>query len=607
MCGIIGLISDGGVQPTLLAGLKRLEYRGYDSAGIAVMGKGELGIRKREGKIGELGQELHREPVEGEVGIGHTRWATHGAPNSDNAHPHTSCEGKFALVHNGIIENFRSLRKELRNRGHRFSSETDTEVLVHLIEEYEGSLEERVICSLQRVEGTFAVAALSLEEPDKIVAARRRSPLVVGTEKGERVLASDIPAILNHTREVYFMEDDEIAILTPERVEFTDMERREIDKEASTIDWDPISAQKGGYKHFMLKEIHEQAQTLGDTVRGRMTTLGKLSLDEGQLSAERVENIRRIHIVACGTSSYAARVSKYIWEDFLDLPIEVELGSEFRYRNPPLDEDSLVIGISQSGETADTLAGLEKAREKGAYILSVPNVLGSTITRRSDAVFYTHAGPEIGVASTKAFTSQLAALVLLGLELGRIRGTVSGPTRDQVLDELSRGPNLLQQILDQEAEVESLAGEFYQKDHFLFLGRDVLYPIALEGALKLKEISYIHAEGYPAGELKHGPIALIDEDMPVLALVTRKSVYDKVFSNIEEVKARKGTVIVVTDAITEEIESVADRTLLLPQTERCLLPLLYVIPLQLLAYHIGVLRGTDVDQPRNLAKSVTVE
>ena len=607
MCGIVGFIGDREVQPILLDGLKRLEYRGYDSAGIAILGNGELGIRKREGKIADLEEELHREPVAGTVGIGHTRWATHGAPSTLNAHPHVSCDGKIALVHNGIIENYRELKQDLLEKGHHFSSDTDTEVMVHLIGETTGSLEDRVSRSLDKVNGTFAVAVVSLEEPGKIVAARRGSPLVVGAENGERVLASDIPAILEHTRDVYFLEDNEIVTMTEDGVEITDLQGKKVDKNPQHIDWDPISAQKEGYKHFMLKEIHEQPEAVGDTIRGRSAVNDGLQLEQGELNPARVREAKRIHIVACGTSSYAARVAKYLWEDYVDLPIEVELGSEFRYRNPLLDEESLVIGISQSGETADTLAGLEKARSKGAYILSVPNVVGSTITRRSDGVFYTHAGPEIGVASTKAFTSQLAALVLLGLELGRIRGKVSRETRETATQELSRAPKLIQQILDQEGEVEELAREFYQKEHFLYLGRDVLYPIALEGALKLKEISYIHAEGYPAGELKHGPIALIDEDMPVVALITRESVYDKVFSNIEEVKARKGTVLVVTDLVTDEVRSIADRLLVLPQATRSLLPLLFVVPLQLFAYHIGVLRGTDVDQPRNLAKSVTVE
>ncbi len=606
MCGIIGFLGSKDVQPILLSGLKKLEYRGYDSAGVAVLGEEGLSIDKKAGKISNLEDRLKHNPLQGSLGIGHTRWATHGPPTRKNAHPHQGCENAIALVHNGIIENYRPLKKELLSRGHELTSQTDTEVLAHLIEEEEGPLKERVRNALSRVEGSYALAVVSVEEPDKIVAARQGSPLVMGTKQGDStgMLASDIPAILDYTRDVIFLQDEQIARIEKGEIEVTDFRGDPVDPERRHIDWDPISAQKDGYKHFMAKEIHEQPRSVGDTIRGEEESL---SLDEGEIKPEEINEINKIFILACGTSYYAGMVAKYIWGEFLDLPIEVELGSEFRYRASAVDERSLTIGISQSGETADTLAALEKARDAGSTVISVPNVLGSSITRKSDAVFYIRAGPEIGVASTKAFTSQLAALIQLGCRLGSLRGELGEERKREILEELSRAPNLIREILEREGEVESLAEKFFRKDNFLYLGRNVLYPVALEGALKLKEISYIHAEGYPAGEMKHGPIALIDEDMPVVGLITQNSVYDKIFSNIEEVKARKGEVIIFTDLLTEEIESVADHVFELPETGLGLVPILFVIPLQLLSYHIGVLRGTDVDQPRNLAKSVTVE
>ncbi|MCF7875856.1 glutamine--fructose-6-phosphate transaminase (isomerizing) [Candidatus Bipolaricaulota bacterium] len=607
MCGIIGYRGEREAQPVLLNGLKKLEYRGYDSAGVAIMGNDGMGIEKMAGKITRLEDALVKSPKSGKVGIGHTRWATHGEPNNVNAHPHQGCGNDYGLVHNGIIENHRQLRKRLEQRGHQFSSSTDTEVLIHLVEEGEGPLEEKVRSALKKVEGTFAIAVVSADQPEKIVGARRGSPLVVGSTDNEDFIASDVPAILDYTREITYLEDNQVVVLSRTGVELTDLEGKPATPETKMIDWDPVAARKEGYKHFMLKEINEQPQAVGDTIRGRNFKDGGLRMDEGGLEEADIANKEKIFIVACGTSYYAGRVAKYVWEDFLNIPIEVEIGSEFRYRHPPLDENSLVIGISQSGETADTLAGLEKAGEKGATVASVINVLGSTITRRSDAVLYTHAGPEIGVASTKAFTSQLAALTLLGLEVARIRGDIDDNEAEEIAERLNRTPALLEEQLKEEERIEELAEVFYEKEDFLFLGRDVLYPVALEGALKLKEISYIHAEGYPAGELKHGPIALIDEKMPVVALITKNSVYDKVYSNIEEVRARKGKVIVLTDEITDETEDIADELIPLPRTDKILTPLIFTVPLQLLAYHIGVLRGTDVDQPRNLAKSVTVE
>ncbi len=607
MCGIIGYRGEREAQPVLLNGLKKLEYRGYDSAGVAIIGDGSIGMEKMAGKIAQLEDALVKSPKSGKVGIGHTRWATHGEPNDVNAHPHQGCGNDYGLVHNGIIENHRQLRRELEERGHHFSSDTDSEVLIHLVGEAEGPLEEKLRAALSRVEGTFALAVVSVNEPDKIVGARRGSPLVVGSTGDEAFVASDVPAILDYTRDITYLEDNQVVTLTKSGINVTDFEGNPVETTTRRIDWDPVAARKEGYKHFMLKEINEQPQAVGDTIRGRDFRHGGLRMDEGGLEAEEIVKKDKIFIVACGTSYYAGRVAKYVWEEFLNIPIEVEIGSEFRYRNPPLDDTSLVVGVSQSGETADTLAGLENAGEKGATVVSVINVLGSTITRRSDAVLYTHAGPEIGVASTKAFTSQLAALTLLGLEIARLRGNLTEEAAERMADKLNKAPALLEEQLEEEGRIEDLAEVFYEKEDFLFLGRDVLYPVALEGALKLKEISYIHAEGYPAGELKHGPIALIDEKMPVVALITKNSVYDKVYSNIEEVRARKGKVIVLTDEITEETRDIADELIPLPRTEKVLTPLVFTVPLQLLAYHIGVLRGTDVDQPRNLAKSVTVE
>ncbi|MBS3786894.1 glutamine--fructose-6-phosphate transaminase (isomerizing) [Candidatus Bipolaricaulota bacterium] len=607
MCGIIGYRGEREAQPVILSGLKKLEYRGYDSAGVAIIGDEGLGIEKMEGKIAQLEDALVKSPKSGKVGIGHTRWATHGEPNDVNAHPHQGCTDRYGLVHNGIIENHRRLRKELESRDHEFSSDTDTEVLIHLIEEQEGSLEEKVRAALGEVDGTFAIAVVDADTPGKIVGARRGSPLVVGSTDDEQFIASDVPAILDYTKEIIYLEDNQIVSLAGSGIEITDFEGGEAEATTRTIDWDPVAAQKEGYKHFMLKEINEQPQAVGDTLRGRGFTDGGLKMDEGELREKDVAKAEKIFIVACGTSYYAGRVAKYVWEEYLDIPIEVEIGSEFRYRNPPLDENSLVVGVSQSGETADTLAGLEKSREADATIASVVNVLGSTVTRRSDAVLYTHAGPEIGVASTKAFTSQLVALSLLGLEIARMKGKVTVSEAKKAAGKLSRAPGLLQEQLENVDRIKELAEVFYEKDDFLFLGRDVLYPVALEGALKLKEISYIHAEGYPAGELKHGPIALIDENMPVVALITKNSVYDKVYSNIEEVRARKGKIIVFTDELTEDTKSIADELIHLPRADKVLTPLIFTVPLQLLAYQVAVLRGTDVDQPRNLAKSVTVE
>ncbi|MFQ6090102.1 MAG: glutamine--fructose-6-phosphate transaminase (isomerizing) [Candidatus Bipolaricaulia bacterium] len=609
MCGIVGYIGKRRAKEVLLDGLKRLEYRGYDSAGIALIEDGELLVVKRAGKIRELEEVVAGNDFKSNIGIGHTRWATHGRPTDENAHPHHDCRKNLAVIHNGIIENYLGLKEELLRGGHLFVSQTDTEVLAHLFEEhYDGNLEEAVREGLRRVRGAFAIAVIAKDSPGEIVAAKTSSPLVIGLGEGESFLASDIPALLPYTRKVLFLEDGELAVLTAEGVRLSKIDGERVEREPQRIDWDPVTAQKGGYKHFMLKEIHEQPQAVEDTIRGRYSLEeGEVFLEELDLDGPRVGQIKNIYLVACGTSYHAGLVAKYIWQDWLRLPLGVELGSEFRYSNPYIDKNTLVVAVSQSGETLDTLAGVRRAREGGARVISIVNVVGSTLTRESDGVVYTHAGPEIGVASTKAFTAQLAALTLLGIYLGRERGELSPDEARQALKTLAAAPGQIEALLAQEGRVQLLAQQFYDKSDFLYLGRDILYPIALEGALKLKEISYIHAEGYPAGEMKHGPIALIDEQMPVVVLATKNSVYDKVFANIEEVKARKGIVIAFTDEVNRDIERIADRIFEVPYTPEVLTPLLFVVPLQLLAYHIGVLRGTDVDQPRNLAKSVTVE
>jgi glucosamine--fructose-6-phosphate aminotransferase (isomerizing) len=608
MCGIVGYVGERRAKEILLDGLRRLEYRGYDSAGIALIEEGELLIIKRAGKIHSLEESIATNDFKATVGIGHSRWATHGRPTDENAHPHHDCKKNLAVVHNGIIENYLELKEKLLGEGHKFVSQTDTEVLAHLFEEhYHGNLEEAVREGLRRVKGAFAIAVISKEERE-IVAAKTSSPLVIGLGEGENFLASDIPALLPYTRKVLFLNDGEMTVLTADSVRLSNFSGERVEREPQWIAWDPVTAQKGGYKHFMLKEIHEQPQAVEDTIRGRYSLEeGEVFLEELALDRLRVNRIKNVYLVACGTSFYAGLAAKYLWQGWLRLPLSAEIGSEFRYSNPYLDKNTLVVAISQSGETADTLTGVRKAREQGATVISIINVISSTLTPLSNGVVYTHAGPEIGVASTKAFTAQLAALTLLGLYLGRERGELSPDEAREILRTLAVAPGHIEALLAQEERVQRLAQQFYDKSDFLYLGRDILHPIALEGALKLKEISYIHAEGYPAGEMKHGPIALIDENMPVVMLATKNSVYDKVFANIEEVKARKGIVIAFTDEVNKDIKRIADHIFEVPYTPKVSTPLLFVVPLQLLAYHIGVLRGTDVDQPRNLAKSVTVE
>ena len=617
MCGIVGYIGSKKVVPILLEGLKRLEYRGYDSAGLVYIDQEDgddpkLVKHRCEGKLIRLEEMMAEIFATSRIGLGHTRWATHGAPTETNAHPHCDCSGELILVHNGIIENFHSLREELTGKGHTFASETDTEVLVHLIEEYlEDDLPIAVSRALERVEGSYALGVLWTKNPDKIVAARNQSPLVLGVQNGEgSFLASDIPALLPYTKNVVYLDDNEMAVLTRESWEVFSLESgARVDKEVHTITWNAAMAEKSGYKHFMLKEIFEQPQAILNTFRGRIDPeTGQVTLPEMELSTEELASVERISLVACGTSWHAALVGKYWLEKWTGIPVEVDIASEFRYRRLLLDENVLVIPISQSGETADTLAGMRLAKKHNAKIVAICNVVGSTMTREAHGTIYTHAGPEIGVASTKAFTSQLTALFLLTLYLGQIKNTIDADTSKELAAALIDIPTLLDSELPRlKEEIDLLADSFTKCRDFLYLGRGANFPIALEGALKLKEISYIHAEGYPAGELKHGPIALIDRDMPVLALAPKDGVYDKVISNVEEVKARQGRIILVTTRDNNDLKRITEDIIYLPPVHEELNPLFFTIPLQLLAYQIASLRGCDVDQPRNLAKSVTVE
>jgi len=609
MCGIIGYIGNQNSVPILIDGLKRLEYRGYDSAGIAFIQHEKIEVRRCVGKLKNLEMALSGEKLNSTIGIGHTRWATHGRPSEENAHPHRV--GNIVVVHNGIIENYIQLKKELIAEGRHFTSETDTEVIAHLIERHTKrglTLVQAVQEALKEVKGAYAIAVLKEEEPDILVGARNGCPLVAGLAQGGSFLASDIPAILNYTRDVLFLNDEEIIILSTEGIQIVDLEGNPVEKEPSKVMWNPVMAEKGGYRHFMLKEIYEQPRAIMDTLRGRLSyDTGNVYLDEAGLSEDDVKGLKKIFIVACGTSWHAALVAKFMIEEIARLPVEVDVGSEFRYRNPLIDGKSLLIAITQSGETADTLAAMREAKGKGGKVFSVCNVVGSTAARESDGIIYTHAGPEIGVAATKTFTAQLVALYILAIYLGRARGLLSQAEGKNKLETLSQLPNLVEKILEDSDRIEEMARRYFQYTDFLYLGRGPNYPIALEGALKLKEISYIHAEGYPAGEMKHGPIALIDDKMPTVALITRNNVYDKVISNIMEVKARGGKVIAIATDGDEDISAKADDVVYLPQFDHLLTPVLLAIPLQLFAYHIAVLRGCDVDQPRNLAKSVTVE
>ncbi len=601
----------------IVDGLRRLEYRGYDSAGVAVFSdNGQLDIRRASGKLRNLEESIRNKPMAGSFGIGHTRWATHGRPTEENAHPHRDCTGSIVVVHNGIVENYLALRKQLTAEGHTFITETDTEVIAHLVEKYlKGNLEDAVREALKQIKGVFALGVIASQDPRKIVAARSGPPVVIGLGQDEFFVASDVPAVLSHTRDMIFLNDGDIAVLTDSGVKLMDFDGKAVRRQVSHILWDPIMAEKGGYKHFMLKEIFEQPRAIKDTMLGRVgQESGRVFLDEVNISEADFKSFQQIKIVACGTSWHAALAGKFIIERLARLPVEVDYGSEFRYRDPIILPNTLTIVISQSGETADTIAAQREAKLKGSKTLAICNVVGSMITREAAGTLITHAGPEIGVASTKAFTSQITALLILGMYLGQVRGTLSSEGSVTLTQELMRIPGKLEHVLAQTAIYDEMAKHLSKAQDFLYLGRGIHFPIALEGALKLKEISYIHAEGYPAGEMKHGPNALIDENLPVVVMATKdpeseesKVHYEKTVSNIQEVKARSGIVVAVACEGDEEVAKMADHLITIPVTRELLLPLLEMIPLQLLAYHIAVRRGCDVDQPRNLAKSVTVE
>ncbi|MEN3010990.1 MAG: glutamine--fructose-6-phosphate transaminase (isomerizing) [Candidatus Bipolaricaulaceae bacterium] len=603
MCGIVGYVGPQKAEEILLSGLSRLEYRGYDSAGVALLTPDGLRLVRQVGKIANLVQAVQRAGLTGHLGIGHTRWATHGLPTEENAHPHTDCTGRIALVHNGIIENHRELRAELAARGHRFQSQTDTEVLVHLVEEhYRGDLVEAVRRAVAQAVGAYAIAVVHADHPEEIVAARQGSPLVATARPAEGFLASDVPALLPYARAFYFLEDGEVAQIRPGSLRVWDRHGRPKEPALREVPWDPLSAEKAGFRHFMEKEIHEQPRAVADTLRSELST----PWEEG-LSGLDLSRVEHIYLVACGTSYHAALVAEYLWEPLLGLPVSAEIASEFRYKNPALGPTTLVVAISQSGETIDTLMAARGAKERGAPLLAVVNVVGSALAREAQAVLYTRAGLEIGVAATKTFTAQIAALALLGLWLARARGALTEEGLRQAKEELSRAPRLVEEVLQLGPRLEALAQKFYTYPNFLYLGRGLLYPLALEGALKLKEISYIHAEGYAAGEMKHGPIALIHEGMPVVVLYSADELPEKAVANMQEVRARRGILLAFADAPNPEVEELADHIVLLPRSSRPLLPFTFAPALQLFAYHVARLKGTDVDQPRNLAKTVTVE
>jgi len=609
MCGIVGYIGSGLAAPVLLRGLKKLEYRGYDSSGIALSEDNKIKVYKQVGKLDALRNRLEGKEFYATAGIGHTRWATHGRPSNVNAHPHTDCQGRFAVAHNGIIENYLTLKEWLMSKGHEFLSETDTEVLPHLIEEfYEGDLMETVIAATRKLEGSYAMVVLSLDEPGRLVAARQDSPLVVGLGDGENFLASDIPALLCHTRKTYILEDGEIADITADGVRVIDQYGRSVDKQIFEVKWEAAQAEKGGFDHFMLKEIHEQPRALKDTLSGRIDPEGaKIVLNEIGMTAEQMGNINKIFISACGTAYHAGLVGKHIIEKLVRVPVEIDIASEFRYRNPLVDDKSLVIVVSQSGETADTLAALRESKRKGARTLAVTNVVDSSIAREADDILYTWAGPEIAVASTKAYTTQLTCMYLVGLYLAQQRGTLPQSEAQSIIKELKKLSDKVKVILENSHMIDQFVQDYRLSRSAFFIGRGLDYTVAMEGALKLKEISYIHAEAYAAGELKHGTLALIVEGVPVIALATQQELFEKMVSNIKEVKARDATVIALAMSGIKDIEKVVDHVLEIPRTHPLLAPVLAVVPLQLLAYRMAVARGCDVDQPRNLAKSVTVE
>ena len=613
MCGIVGYVGAREAVGVILDGLRRLEYRGYDSAGVAVLTADGLARRRAEGKLRNLEQSLSAEPLAGHFGVGHTRWATHGRPSEENAHPHTDCTGGLVVVHNGIIENYLPLKARLQAAGHRFVTQTDTEVVAHLVESlYQGSLEQAARAALRELEGMYALVLMHRDEPGLLIGARQGPPMVVGLGDGEHFLASDVPALLAYTRDIAFLGDGEMAVVRGDRAELSRLDGTSVELRPQRIAWDPVQAEKGGFRHFMLKEIHEQPRAVRDTLLGRIgLEQGEVHVEELGPAAEALRKVERVTLLACGTSWHAALVGKFLLEQIAQVPAEVDYGSEFRYRQPLVGAGTLAVGISQSGETADTLAAFREAVGRGATGVAICNVQGSMLTREAAGTLLTHAGPEIGVASTKAFTSQLVALGLLALQLGRLKGTLSADACREHLVGLTRVPHLMEQSLaGLERQAEELSRELVHATDFLYLGRGIHYPIALEGALKMKEISYIHAEGYPAGEMKHGPIALIDERLPVVALLPRGRGREKMLSNVQEVKARGGRVIAVNAGPDDDLRGVLelrDAVLTVPEAEEMWSPLLMTLPLQLLAYHVAVRAGRDVDQPRNLAKSVTVE
>jgi glutamine---fructose-6-phosphate transaminase (isomerizing) len=610
LCGIVGYIGNKQATPILLHSLRGLEYRGYDSAGVAVVDGGRINVVRRLGKLSELAKALEKDKPEGKIGIGHTRWATHGEPSERNAHPHLDCTEQIAVVHNGIIENYMELKEELIKRGHHFNSETDTEVLAHLIEMYyRGDLEDAVRTALTRVEGSFALAAVVVEHPETIIAARKDSPLIVGLGKGENFLASDIPAIMNYTKDILVVEDNEMVVITGDKVTLKSLGGEVIKRKPIKVTWDAGAAEKSGYDDFMLKEIFEQPHAIRETMRGRVHD-NKIILDELRLTEADIKMIDKVFIVACGTSYHAGMVAKYAIESWVRVPVEIDIASEFRYRNPILDDRTLMVAVSQSGETADTLAGMRFAREQSAKIMAITNVVGSTISREADGVLYTHAGPEIGVAATKTLTAQIIALYLLTLYLSTVRRSLSVEDEAEIVEELYRMDEIVDDLLKDRTQMKVMrqyANKHADKSDFLFIGRSVGYPVALEGALKLKEISYIHAEGYAAGELKHGPIALVEKSVPIVAVATEGHVYDKVISNIMEVKARGANVLAIASRDDAQISKYANEVIYVPRTSEILSAVPAVVPLQIISYFIAKKRGCNVDQPRNLAKSVTVE
>jgi len=612
MCGIVGYTGSRKAYPVILKGLKRLEYRGYDSSGVALLKDGELNVYKKKGKVAELEESMIGENIDAQIGIGHTRWATHGEPSDRNAHPHSSKSGKIAMIHNGIIENYALIKQELLNKGYDFKSDTDTEVLLNFIEDIKNnndcSLEDAIRIALKRVTGAYCILLIEQDNPDTIIAARKGSPLVIGIGKGEHFLASDASPIIEYTKEVVYVNDYELAIVKPDELILKNLGNEKITPFITKLDMELAAIEKGGYDHFMLKEIYEQPSTIFDCLRGRLDAKeGSIRMSGVDLNIEQIMNANRIMIVACGTSWHAGLVAEYVIEELCRIPVEVEYASEFRYRNPIVNKGDVIIAISQSGETADTLVALEKAKENGAFIFGVVNAVGSSIARISNAGAYTHAGPEIGVASTKAFTGQLAVLMMVALDIAKHKGTITAERYHNLLLELEQIPEKVDAILKNAADIKAIAEKYKDASDFLFLGRGYNFPVALEGALKLKEISYIHAEGYPAAEMKHGPIALVDENLPVVFIATKDPYHEKIVSNMQEIKARKGKIISIYTEGDTTSPSLSNDSFAIPPVDELIAPILTVIPLQLLSYYVGVAKGIDVDKPRNLAKSVTVE